>query len=46
MTERQWNIILDRNINGGESLKNLCYEYGQSYTTGKRYRKRYLQQNT
>ena len=45
MTERQWNALLNRHINGGEVLKELCTEYGFYYSTAKKYKKRYLQQN-
>jgi hypothetical protein len=48
MTERQWNALLNRHINGGEVLKELCTEYGEefNYSTAKKYKKRYLQQNS
>ena len=42
MTDRQWNTLLNRNINGGESMKALCDKYGLSRNTGKEYKKRHL----
>jgi hypothetical protein len=45
MSEREWNIILNRHINNGESLLSLCEEFKVSYRTASRYKKRYLESN-
>jgi hypothetical protein len=47
MSEREWNILLKKHINEGCNLKTLCanHEPPFSYSTGKKYKKRYLEKN-
>jgi len=47
MSEREWNILLKKHINEGCNLKTLCanHEPPLCYSTGKNYKKRYLEKN-